>query len=147
MALTGWDGENVLAGMIAKDLGAREVIARFSNTELMGLGAGVGIDATVSSRLSAANEILRFVRRGAIHTVATFSDSEAEAIELEVGPNSHAVGKTLIELKLPQSLIIGGVQRGDQAFVPRGNTKIEVGDHLIVMALPEAIADAEKLSG
>lgn len=147
MALTGWDGENVLAGMIAKDLGAREVIARFSNTDLMGLGAGVGIDATVSSRLSAANEILRFVRRGSIQRVATFSDSQAEAIELEVGPNSHAVGKTLIELKLPHSLIIGGVQRGDDAFVPRGNTRIEVGDHLIVIALPDAIAAAENLSG
>ncbi len=147
MALTGWDGENVLGGMIAKDLGAREVIARFSNTELMGLGAGVGIDATVSSRLSAADEILRFVRRGAIHTVATFSDSDAEAIELEVGADSYAVGKTLMELKLPHSLIIGGVQRGDESFVPRGDTRIEVGDHLIVMALPEAIAAAEHLSG
>lgn len=147
MALTGWDGENVLSGMIAKDLGAREVIARFSNTQLMGLGAGVGIDATVSSRLSAANEILRYVRRGAIHTVATFSDSDAEAIELEVGPDSHAVGKSLVDLKLPHSLIIGGVQRGNEAFVPRGNTVIEAGDHLIVIALPEAIAAAERLSG
>jgi Trk K+ transport system NAD-binding subunit len=44
-------------------------------------------------------------------------------------------------------MIIGGVQRGEEAFVPRGNTVIEVGDHLIVIALPDAIATAEKLSG
>ena len=44
-------------------------------------------------------------------------------------------------------MIIGGVQRGKEAFVPRGNTMIEAGDHLIVIALPEAIAMAEKLSG
>jgi trk system potassium uptake protein TrkA len=147
MALTGWDGENVLGALAAKSLGAREVIARFTNTELVGLVSGVGIDATVSSRLSAANEILRFVRRGVIHSVVTFTDSDAEAIELEVGPNSTAIGKTLAELQLPHSMIIGGVQRGEKAFVPRGNTVIESGDHLIVIALPEAIAMAEKLSG
>jgi trk system potassium uptake protein TrkA len=147
MALTGWDGENVLGALVAKSLGANEVIARFTNTDLMGVGAGVGIDATVSSRLSAANEILRQVRRGVIFSVATFSDSDAEAIELEVGPKSKAIGKTLADLKLPHSLIVGGVQRGDEAFVPRGNTIVQEGDHLIVIALPDAIATAEKLSG
>ena len=147
MALTGWDSENVLAALAAKSLGAREVIARFSNTDLIGLLSGIGIDATVSARLSAANEILRFVRRGVIYSVVTFADSDAEAIELEVGPNSPAIGKTLADLRLPHSLIIGGVQRGDEAFVPRGNTEIKKGDHLIVIALPEAIPTAEKLSG
>ncbi len=147
MALTGWDGENVLGALVAKSLGAREVIARFSNTDIVGLVSGIGIDATVSSRLSAANEILRFVRRGVIHSVVTFSDSDAEAIELEVRPSSAAIGKTLADLALPHSLIVGGIQRGGEAFVPRGNTRIEEGDHLIVIALPEAISIAEKLSG
>ncbi len=124
MALTGWDGENVLGALAAKSLGAREVIARFTNTDLMGIGLGLGIDATVSSRLSAANEILRSVRRGVIFSVATFSDSDAEAIELEVGPNSKAIGKTLTDLRLPRSMIIGGVQRGEEAFVPSGDTTI-----------------------
>jgi len=147
MALSGWDSENVVGALVAKALGAHEVIARFTNTDLVGLLSGIGIDATVSSRLSAANEILRFVRRGVIHSVVTFSDSDAEAIELEVGPESPAIGKTLADLRLPHSLIIGGVQRGSEAFVPRGTTKIEAGDHLIMIALPEAIATAEKLSG
>jgi trk system potassium uptake protein TrkA len=147
MALSGWDSENVVGALVAKALGAHEVIARFTNTDLVGLLSGIGIDATVSSRLSAANEILRFVRRGVIHSVVTFSDSDAEAIELEIGPNSPAIGRTLADLKLPHSLIIGGVQRGSEAFVPKGNTMIEAGDHLIMIALPEAIATAEKLSG
>lgn len=147
MALTGWDSENVLAALVAKSLGAGEVIARFTNTDLIGLLSGIGLDATVSSRLSAANEILRFVRRGVIHSVVTFSDSDAEAIELEVGPGSEAIGRSLADLKLPHSLIIGGIQRGAEAFVPRGTTTIEVGDHIIAIALPEAIGAAEKLSG
>lgn len=147
LALTGWDGENLLGSHVARALGAGEVIARFSDTELVGLLGGGGIDAVVSSRLSAANEILRFARRGVIHSAVTIPGSDAEAIELEVGPNSPAIGETLRSLKLPRSLIIGGVQRGGEAFVPRGDTEIKEGDHLIAVALPEGISAAEKLSG
>jgi len=147
LALSGWDGENLLGSLVAKELGAGEAIARFMNTDLVGILGGAGLDATVSARMSAANEILRFVRRGVIYSVATFSDSDAEAIELEVGPNSPAVDVAVNELNLPPSLLIGGIQRGDDAFVPRGSTVIRRGDHLIVIALPEAIAAAESLSG
>jgi trk system potassium uptake protein TrkA len=147
LALTGWDGDNLLGCHVARALGAGEVIARFTNTELAGLLGGGGIDATVSARLSAANEILRFVRRGKIHSAVTIPGSEAEAIELEVGEKSPAIGKTLADLKLPRSLIIGGVQRDGVAFVPRGNTQIKEGDHLIAVALPKGIPVAEKLSG
>ena len=147
LALTGWDSDNLLGSQVAHALGAGEVISRFNNTELVGLLGGAGINATVSPRRSAANEILRFVRRGLIYSAVSIPGSDAEAIELEVGPNSPAIGKTLRELKLPKSLIIGGVQRDGDAFVPRGETEIQQGDHLIAVALPDGIPVAEKLSG
>lgn len=147
LCLTGWDGRNLLGGLVARALGAGEVITRFTETEYVGLLGGFGIDATVSSRISAANEILRFVRRGVIYSAVTIPGSECEALELEVGEASPAVGKTLRELHLPKSVIVGGIQRDGSAFVPRGSTKIEVGDHLIVVVLPEGIAVAEGLSG
>lgn len=147
LALTGWDGDNLLGSQVARALGAGEVTARFTNPELVGLLGGGSVDATVSPRLSAANEILRFVRRGLIHSAIAIPGSEAEAIELEVGPNSPAIGKSLREIKLPKSVIIGGMQRNGEAFVPRGATIVEEGDHLIAIALPEGIPAAEKLSG
>ena len=49
-----------------------------------------------------------------------------------------ACGKTLADLHLPKSVIVGGVQRNGTAFVPRGNTTIKEGDHLIVY--PEIVA-------
>jgi trk system potassium uptake protein TrkA len=82
-----------------------------------------------------------------IFSAVSIPGSRAEAIELEVSPNSPAIGKTLREISLPKTLIIGGVQRNGEAFVPRGNTEIKVGDHLIAVALPEGIPAAEKLSG
>ncbi len=142
---TGWDEVNILGCLIAKALGAGTTVARFSRIEYASLLAGHGIDAGVSTRLAAANEILRHIRRGQIRSVWTFQDSAAEAIELEVGEESEAIGKTLHDLGLPKSAIVGGVVRGKKAFIPHGTTEIQVGDLLIAIALPEAIPAVEKL--
>lgn len=145
LALTGWDEVNILGSAIAKSLGAKITVARFHRNDLVSMLPGFGIDAAVSSRLAAANEILRFVRRGLVHSVVTFQDSDAEAIEIQVDAKSPTLGKSLSEIGLSRSLIVGGIARGKKAFVPRGETVIEPGDRLIVIALPEGIAEVERL--
>lgn len=145
LGLTGWDEVNILGCLIGKALGARTAVARFRRFEYVTLLSGHGIDAAVSTRLAAANEILRLVRRGRIHSVATFQDTDAEAIELQVGDGSAAIGKTLTDIGLPRSAIIGAVVRGKRAFIPHGTTEIAPGDRLIAVALPEAIKSLEAL--
>jgi trk system potassium uptake protein TrkA len=147
LALSGWDEINILGCLVAKAVGVPTAVARLHRHDLVRLLAGVGIDAAVSTRLAAADEILRFVRRGNILSVATFQDSDAEAIEVEVAANSPSAGKSLRDLHLPHELIVGGIIRGDEVFVPRGDSVIAVGDHLIVIALPKAVHEVEQLSG
>ncbi len=146
LALTGWDEINILGSLVAKAIGIPTAVSRFHRLDRVSLLAGVGIDGGVSSRLSAANEILRFVRRGRIHSVVTFQDSDAEALEVEVEATSSIVGKTLREIHLPHDMIVGGIVREERAFVPRGLDRIEAGDRLIVIALPGAIHMVGELS-
>ncbi len=145
VALTGLDEVNILGCLVAKAMGASTTISRVNRLSYVGLLAGFGIDATVSVRLAAANSILRFVRRGRIYSVATFNDTDAEAIELEVEVNSPAVGVTLEELPLPQGAVIGGILREGDVFVPTGTTEIRPRDHLIIFALPAAMPSVEAL--
>ena len=147
LALTGWDEVNLMGSLVAKALGASMTVARFHNVELVSLLGGHGVDATVSARMAAANAILRYVRRGRIFSVVTFEDTPAEAIELQVEADSATVGKSLADLSLPRTVIVGGVLRGKEAFVPHGTTVIEADDHLIVFALPEGIGAIEKVFG
>ncbi len=147
LALTGWDEINILGSLVAKALGVRMTIARFSRMDLIRMLPGLGIDAAVSSKLAASDAILRFLRRGMVHTVVSFQDSDAEAMDFQVDDGSPAVGKSLAELHLHHSAIIGGVLRGDKAFIPLGSTVIQGGDRLIVFALPDAIGAVEKLFG
>lgn len=145
VALSGWDDANLTACLVGKALGASTAIARFHRLSYVGLLTGAGIDAAVSSRLAAANAILRFVRRGRIHSVATFKDTRAEALDIEVEAGSRAASVRLADLELPAAAVVGGVARDDDAFVPRGDTTIEAGDRLIVFAPPEAIHEVEAM--
>jgi len=145
MALTGWDEVNVLSSLVAKAYGAGMVVSRFNRIAYVGLLSGVGIDAAISSRLLAASAILRFVRQGAVEQVATFSDTDAEAIEIEVQEGSVAADKSLLELALPVGVIIGGISRNGTTFVPDGSTVIRVGDHIIFFSLLRDIDESSAM--
>ena len=145
VALTGVDSINLIGSLVAKALGAFTTITRVTRLSYVGLLAGIGVDATVSTRLAAAAQILRFVRRGTVYSVATFSDTDAEAIELEVDPASEAVGRMLLELPLPSGVVIGGILRGDSSIVPSGLTSIRAHDHLIIFTIPATMARVESL--
>lgn len=145
LGLTGWDEVNLLTCLVAKASGAGLVISRFNRISYVALLSGVGIDAAVSSRLMAASAILRFVRQGEVEQVATFSDTDAEAIEIEVNPGATADGKALLDLKLPVGVIIGGISRNGTTFVPDGSTVVRAGDHIIFFALPRDIQESSAL--
>lgn len=145
LALTGWDEVNITVCLVAKALGAASTVARFNRIEYVTLLAGVGIDAAVSSRLLAASAILRFMRHGDIQQVVTFSDTDAEAIEVEVVEGAPAVGSSVIELELPKGVVIGGISRSGTTFVPDGSTRIRQGDHIIFFAVPANVAESTAL--
>lgn len=144
-ALSGWDDVNLTASLLAKALGASTAIARFHRLSYVGLMVGSDIDASVSSRLAAADAILQFVRRGRIHSVATFKDTDSEALDIEVAPGSEADGRRVMDLDLPTTAVIGGIARGGDASVPVGATEIKAGDRLIVLAPAETIRDIEAM--
>jgi len=145
VALTGEDTTNLIASLVAKALGAPTTISRVTRMSYVGLLAGIGVDTTVSVRLAAANSILRFVRRGTIHSVVTFSDTDAEAVEFEVDSQCGIVGRTLNDIPLPSGAVVGGILREDQTLVPSGATEIRPRDHMIIFSLPSAMAEVESL--
>ena len=145
MGLTGWDEVNLLGCLVAKASGAGMAISRFNRVSYVGLLAGLGIDAAVSSRLMAASAILRFVRQGRVEQVATFSDTDAEAIEMEVEAGSEACNRTLQDLDLPIGVIIGGISRDGTTFVPDGSTIVRAGDHIIFFSLPRDLKESAAL--
>jgi trk system potassium uptake protein TrkA len=146
VGLSGHDELNLMGCLMASAVGARKTIARFGHRSVAGLLRNVGIDATLSSRVAVANMILQFVRRDRILSVATVKDTDAEAIEIELAPGSPSAGVRLINLGMPRDAVLGGIARADGVVVvPKGDTELRAGDHVVVFAKSEAIDAVEKL--
>ncbi len=145
VALTDEDQTNILSALVAKQAGAKQVVTLVNKIEYVSLARRIGLDAAVSPRLSAANAILRQVRRGSVTRVSTFKDTDAEAISFAVSSASSFVGHPLRETKFPTGAIVAAILRGDEVIVPRGSDELKVGDTAIIFALRGAVESVTKL--
>ncbi|UCG76159.1 MAG: Trk system potassium transporter TrkA [Gemmatimonadota bacterium] len=145
VAMTGQDSVNMLSGLLAKTMGARKVITLIHRTDYIPLVSRIGIDATVSPRMAAANAILRYVRRGGVRTVATLKGVNAEAIEYEIGADAPIIDQPLKDVSFPKDGVIGAILRGGEVITPRGDDVLKPGDRAFIFALPNAVADIERL--
>jgi trk system potassium uptake protein TrkA len=147
LALTRSDAVNMLASHMASRLGASTTVSRFNRVELFDLMPAVGVDAGVSAKVAAANAVLRFVRRGAIVSAADFMTGGIEALEIEIVDPAPAIGTSVGELGVPAGAVIGAVVRDGAVVVPRGSTRFQRGDRVVVLATPDAVSTVERLFG
>lgn len=143
VAVTGDDETNIISCLLAKHLGIKKTIARVNKTAYLPLLPVIGIDSTVNTRLATAKAILRLARRGDIVSIGMFHGIEAEAIEFEVSRENRFVGKPLRKLRMPEGSLVAAVIRGEDVFVPVGETIIQPEDKVIFFALPHAVAELE----
>jgi trk system potassium uptake protein TrkA len=147
LALTRSDAINMLTCLIADRLGASTTVSRFNRVALFDLMPAVGISAGVSAKVAAANAVLRFVRRGAIVSAADFMTGGIEALEIEIMDHAPAINVSIGELGLPDGAVIGAILRSGSAIVPRGSSRFEPGDRVVVLATPDAVGAVERLFG
>jgi trk system potassium uptake protein TrkA len=144
LAMTGHDEDNIIASLLARKLGAKKVIALINRLNYLPMLQRLGINTTVSPRLTAVDRILRFVRKGRVISVTSFREEEAESIELIAASNSKVVGKTLKDLHLPRECIIGAISRPNgEVIVPRGDDSIQPGDRVIFFTLERSVSILE----
>lgn len=62
---------------------------------------------------------------------------KSELKELVIPKGSHVNGKAIFELPIPDGALIILVRRGDEYFVPNGQTTLQEKDTLLVLAEPE----------
>lgn len=144
IAVTKDEEDNILSCLMAKHLGVKKAIAHVEKLDYIPLANTIGIDALVNKKLSAANEILKFIRKGEIVSVATLHGVDAEVIEMVAQKNSAVIKKPLKDLKFPRGAVIGCVIHDGAVTIPVGTTLINPQDRVVVFTLPTALRDVEK---
>jgi cell volume regulation protein A len=106
-------------------------------TTLTRVARWLGVDAPLMSRRQYPIE---FVQTGGFRTTN-------EMVEIPLEEDSPAVGRRIVELRLPKEALILLVARGDEFVVPRGGTVLEAGDRLLVLADKQARAAVREIVG
>jgi len=128
------DEQNLLVAVLAKRLGVDRVMAVVDNTEYVTLFEEIGIDVAVNPREITAEEITRFSFESAAENLSVLENDQAEVLELEIGPDSGFADRSIkdIDVNLGGQFVIGAIVRDHAYVIPRGDTVLQPGDHVVI---------------
>ena len=134
IACTNKDEVNLMACLIAKQMGVKHVIARTKGLEFTDTDSwarNLGIDLMISTERSVAKEIENLLEIRGASRATELAEGKAGVYLFKVNEGSKACGITLAELRQQNSelnTIIICIKRGKESFVPRAFDKLQQGD-------------------
>ncbi|MEG2915596.1 MAG: NAD-binding protein [Oscillospiraceae bacterium] len=146
IGVTGQDQDNLIACQLGKKrFNIPKTIARVNNPKNVEIMKLFGVDIAISSTDNIAKLLEREVDTAAIKQLLAINSGEASISELFL-PNDYKFdGKTLIQLKLPETYVIVSIIRDGKLIIPRGNTQVCSGDKVIVLCDNSVVHDLSKI--
>lgn len=147
IAVTESDEVNLLTCVIAKLNNTRcHTIARVRSphysAERHFLQRGLNLSMTINPELEAAKEIARLLNFPQAIEIFSFAKDRIDMLRFRVPRNSPLLGKSLKALApLTTNLLVCIIERNNKIMVPHGDTVIQAGDILTIIAMP---ADAQE---
>ncbi len=139
------DQSNLMNGLLMQKQGAKRTAVLAQHPQYLDLLHTLEFDAVVNPRLLTVNEILTQILSGRIEHITRLGDSGAEAREYVVTEKSPLVDKPLKDVGMPSGALACAIFHGDNFRLPDGNSVAKAGDHMVVMALPEAVESVDRL--
>lgn len=145
IAVTGDEETNILCCLLARSMGVAETVTRIDKSAYAPLAGAIGIQHSVSPRLSAVNSILQYIRQGRVLSSLSVGWEAAEILEVFVPAGAGMTGRAVRELKLPRGALLLGVLRAGAPFIPTGSSQLLEGDRVIILSLTHVVGEVEKL--
>lgn len=142
IALTGHDESNLMACLLARELGVEQITALVQKSDTSHLWQKIGVVDVVSPRALAAERIQTYIDNDYEPHIVSFANGAAQFMQRQVVEQSPAAGSRLENVEIPQGLIVAAVLRDGTAVVPSGNHVLEVGDEVILFVRQEEISMA-----
>ena len=157
IAVTSSETTNITACVLAKQLGAKQTIARISNTEFIDMKEEVGftrfgIDELISPVSLAASEIELLLNQSVFNDTYAFEDGALTMLGLNLSRTAKFVGKSIKEAAklMPEIHFIPiAIQRfgSHLTIIPRGDTILKEGDRVVFMTSKGGDEELCKLTG
>ena len=140
VAVTGDDEDNIITALYAKNRGVDTVIVKVNRDYLSEIIENVGLSSVVSPKDIVAQQLARYVRAmsnsmgGSMETLYRLADGKVEALEFKVSEDSACANIPLKDLKLKPNILISAIIRGSKSIIPDGSSRIQPGDHAVIVA-------------
>ncbi|MFP4501754.1 MAG: Trk system potassium transporter TrkA [Candidatus Hydrogenedentota bacterium] len=145
VAATRDDERNIMAGVLAKEVGVRDVVAIVHQPDFAPLVTRLGIDLAITPRASIANRIVRLMHQKEVTSLAVIGEGQVEVLEFTLNEKSPLTGKRLKELKIPRGALVAAIMREKRVIVPGGDDRLQGGDHVVVITMADTLEPARKL--
>ena len=145
VAATGFDEENLLLALIAKQRGVEDVISKVSHQSYKDLIEKMGIDMALNPLDIVASTILRYVQGSKKVIASLLIQGQAEIMEIIASNDMKLANVPLKDVALPDGVLIAAIHRGQQVIIPNGDTRILEDDKVTVFCLLTDIGELEKL--
>lgn len=144
VATTRDDERNIMAGVLAKEVGAHRTIAVVHQPDFAPLVGRLGIDHAVTPRAGFANRVLKLVHQERASSSALIGDGQVQLLEFVVKENTPILGRPLKEVKLPREALVAAILRDDGVIIPHGDSKVAAGDSVVLLVRSEYLPQAMK---
>ena len=138
VAVTDNDEKNLLASLLAKQLGVSKVITRVSRSETRRLFEQVGIDLALAPRQAAVRSVLDFLGPENVEHVTTMEEN-IELLEVELPEDFHP--RSLKALAFAQGVPIA-LERDHRVMLYREDLEAFPGDRLFLVVDREVADEA-----
>ena len=139
IAVTGSDELNLLTCLMAKKAGNCQTIARVRKPEYRPmvslLKEDLGLAMIINPERTAANEIARVLRFPSAINIDTFSKGRIEILKFKIEEGNVLDNLMVSDIyaKLKSDVLICGVERGNDAFIPDGSFVLKASDMVSII--------------
>lgn len=147
IAVTGSDELNLLCCLIAKKVGNCQTIARVRNpeysTEAPFLKEELGLAMVINPEYAAAQEIARVLRFPSAIKIDTFAKGRVELLKFRLPEGCKLAGCAVKDIvsKFRCDILVCTVERGDDAFIAKGDLVFEEKDVISIISSPKNAND------
>ena len=146
IAATENEQTNILASLLVRHYGVKQVILHVTTTNYIRAVRRIGVDAVISKNISAVHDIINYIRSDQEDLpVSKIEDVDYDALEIVVSSKSKFILKNYSFNTVPDYIRIGAIIRDSKVIIPTQHTEIIINDKLILFIKDNLISKAEDL--
>ena len=146
IAATESEETNILASLIVKHYGVKQVILHINTTSYLKSVRRIGVDSVLSKNISAVNEVIKIIKSDQQSLpVCRFDEIDIESIEVKVSKESKYITKKYTISDMPENISLGAIIRNGKVKIPNQHSEILSDDELLLFSKAKNIEIAESL--